>query len=74
MSSVFSPLISKRVNSFSTAVPLGGHSSQIPRSLSPKRDCGPKRTNRPFGCVSIAGSVECSQVQPRMPVLIPDEM
>ena len=32
-----------RVNPLSTAVPFRGETSHIPNSLSPKRDCGPKR-------------------------------
>ena len=31
------------VNPFSTGVPFWGQASQIPSSLSPKRDCGSKR-------------------------------
>ena len=32
-----------RINPFRTAVPFGDKTTQIPSSLSPKRDCGPKR-------------------------------
>ena len=35
----------KGLNPFSTAVSFWGQTSQFPSSLSPKRDCGPKRVN-----------------------------
>ena len=34
------------INPFRTAVPFWGQTSQIPSSLSPKRDCGAIRVNR----------------------------
>ena len=34
---------SRVIDPFRTAVPLGGQTSQIPSSLSPKRGCGSKR-------------------------------
>ena len=40
------------INPFRTAVPFWGQTSQISSSLSPKRDCGPKRVkNIPRQCL-----------------------
>ena len=35
------------INPFGTAVPFWGQVSQTPSKLSPQRDCGPRRLNRP---------------------------
>ena len=35
------------INPFRTAVPFWGQVSQTPSKLSPQRDCGPRRLNRP---------------------------
>ena len=39
------------LNPFRTAVPFWGQTSQIPSSLSPKRDCGPRRVKVPVDLV-----------------------
>ena len=40
-----SKFVGELLNPFSTGVPFLGQTSQIPSSLSPKRDCGSKRVN-----------------------------
>ena len=41
------------VNPFRTAVPFGGQTTQIPSSLSPKRDCSSKRDKGTVGWVLV---------------------